>query len=123
MDLRDEVVLAELELPVARPVEKQYRELPKFPAIQRDMALIVDEAVPHGEIVAAIAAAQNKNLERVELFDIFRGAQVPPGKKSLAYSLTFRAADRTLTDAEVNAAHEQLKRAVQGAVQCEIREG
>ncbi len=123
MDLRDEVVLAELELPAAQPVEKHYRELPKFPAIQRDMALIVDEAVPHGAIMDAIAAAQNKHLERVELFDIFRGDPVPPGKKSLAYSLTFRAADRTLTDAEANAAHEQLKRAVQRAVQCEIREG
>jgi len=123
MDLRDEVVLAELELPAARPVERQYRELPRFPAIQRDMALIVDESVTHGAIVDAIVAAQNKYLERVELFDIFRGAPVPPGKKSLAYSLTLRAADRTLTDAEANAAHEQLKRAVQRAVQCEIREG
>jgi len=123
MDLRDDVMLAELELPAAEPVEKQYRELPKFPAIQRDMALIVDENVTHGAIMAAIAAAQNKNLERFELFDIFRGAPVPPGQKSLAYSLTFRAAERTLTDAEVNAAHERLKRAVQRAVQCEIREG
>jgi phenylalanyl-tRNA synthetase beta chain len=123
LDLRDAVVLAELELPEMKPVEKQYRELPKFPAIGRDMALVVDEGVTHGAIVAAIEAARNIILERVELFDIFRGGPVGPGKKSLAYSLTFRAADRTLTDSEVNAAHEQLKRAVERAVQCEIREG
>jgi phenylalanyl-tRNA synthetase beta chain len=58
----------------------------------------------------------------VELFDIFRGHPVPAGSKSLAYSMTFRAADRTLTDAEVNEAHAQLKRQLQQTVQCEIRE-
>jgi phenylalanyl-tRNA synthetase beta chain len=57
------------------------------------------------------------------LFDIFRGGQIPTGKKSVAYSLTFRAADRTLTDAEVNAAHEQLKRQLLQALPCEVREG
>jgi phenylalanyl-tRNA synthetase beta chain len=61
-------------------------------------------------------------LEKIELFDIFRGSSIPSGKKSLAYSLTFRAADRTLTDVEVNAAHEQLKRQLQQQLQCEIRE-
>jgi len=60
-------------------------------------------------------------LERVELFDIFRGSSIPTGKKSLAYSLTFRAADRTLTDAEVNEAHERIKRQLQEKLQCEIR--
>jgi phenylalanyl-tRNA synthetase beta chain len=122
LDLRDAVFVAELELPPAGPAaDKQFRELPKFPAIVRDVALVVDEGVPHGAIVAEIAQSQNKSLERVELFDIFRGSSIPTGKKSLAYSLTFRAADRTLTDAEVNEAHERIKRQLQEKLQCEIR--
>jgi phenylalanyl-tRNA synthetase beta chain len=83
----------------------------------------VDEAVAHAEIVAAIERGKNKFLERVELFDIFRGGTIPTGRKSLAYSLTFRAPDRTLTDAEVNEAHERIKHQLQEVLQCEIREG
>ncbi len=121
LDLRDAVFVAELELPPAGPAaDKQFRELPKFPAIVRDVALVVEEPVTHAQILDAIE--RNKNLERVELFDIFRGGSIPTGKKSVAYSLTFRAADRTLTDAEVNEAHERIKRQLQEKLRCEIRE-
>jgi len=85
--------------------------------------LIVDEQARHAEIVAAIEKNRNKILERVELFDIFSGDPIPTGKKSMAYSLTFRAADRTLTDAEVNEAHEEIKRQLLKELPCEIREG
>jgi phenylalanyl-tRNA synthetase beta chain len=125
LDLRDAVFVAEMELEpllAAARGEKQFRELPKFPAVVRDMALVVDESVEHGAILAAVDKSQNKFLERVELFDIFRGGSIPIGKKSMAYSLTFRAADRTLTDAEVNEAHERIKRQLQQALRCEIRE-
>ncbi|HTS18699.1 MAG TPA: phenylalanine--tRNA ligase subunit beta [Verrucomicrobiae bacterium] len=124
-DLRDAAYVAEMELGAllaAAKREKVFRELPKFPAVVRDMALVVDEAQTHGEIVAAIENARNKTLERVELFDIYRGGSIATGKKSMAYSLTFRAADRTLTDAEVNGAHEQLKRSLVRTLKCEIRE-
>jgi phenylalanyl-tRNA synthetase beta chain len=138
LDLRDAVFLAELPLEPVLTKEragrrvcetprgeggKQFRELPKFPAVVRDVALVVDEGVRHDEIVAVIEKSRNKNLERVELFDIFRGGAVPTGKKSMAYSLTFRASDKTLTDAAVNEAHEQIKRQLQQALKCEIREG
>jgi phenylalanyl-tRNA synthetase beta chain len=119
MDLRDAVFVAEMDLNVAAGEEKQFRELPKFPAIVRDVALIVEEPVTHSQVLGAIE--QNKNLERVELFDIFRGGSVPTGRKSLAYSLTFRAADRTLTDAEVNEAHERIKQQLIEKLRCEIR--
>jgi phenylalanyl-tRNA synthetase beta chain len=120
MDLRDAVFVAELELsPTGLAAETQFRELPKFPAIVRDVALIVEETVTHQQVLDAIE--RNKSLERVELFDIFRGGSIPTGKKSMAYSLTFRAADRTLTDAEVNEAHERIKRQLQEKLQCEIR--
>ena len=121
-DLRDAVYYAELAfamIPAAS--DRQYRELPKFPAVVRDVALVLDEAVPHATVVAEIEQNRNKFLEKVELFDIFRGGSIPTGKKSVAYSLTFRAADRTLTDAEVTEAHERIKRQLQQALGCEIR--
>jgi phenylalanyl-tRNA synthetase beta chain len=125
LDLRDAVYVAETELDLLLAVEegeRTFRELPKFPAVVRDMALIVEESLQHGDVVAAIAKNPNKFLERVELFDIYRGSSIPTGKKSMAYSLTFRAPDRTLTDAEINGAHEQLKRSLVQTLKCEIRE-
>ncbi len=125
LDLGDAVAVAELDLePVlaAPRAEKQYRELPKHPAVVRDVALVVAEEVTHAAVLAVVEKHRNKNLEQVALFDIFRGGVIPTGKKSVAYSLTYRAADRTLTDAEVNAAHEQLKQALRRELACEIRE-
>ena len=126
LDLRDAVYVAEIELDHflrAKEGERTFRELPKFPAVVRDMALVVEEDVHHGDVLAAIAKNPNKFLERVELFDIYRGSSIPTGKKSMAYSLTFRAPDRTLTDAEINEAHERLKRSLLQTLKCEIREG
>ncbi len=125
LDLRDAVYVAELDLGallVSQTREKTFRELPKFPAVVRDMALVVNDTVSHAEIVGAIETGRNKVLEKVELFDIYTGGSIATGKKSMAYSLTFRAADRTLTDAEVNGAHEQLKRSLVQTLKCEIRE-
>jgi phenylalanyl-tRNA synthetase beta chain len=124
LDLRDAVFVAEVALePVLEraAAEKVFRELPRFPAVVRDVALVVEESVRHADVMAVIERHRNKFLERVELFDIFRGGSIPTGKKSMAYSLTYRAADRTLTDAEVNEAHEQLKRQLQAELNCTIR--
>ncbi len=125
LDLRDAVYLAEcrLEAVLAAPrAEIQYRELSRFPAVERDIALIVDESVAHADVLAAIRRHSNKILETVQLFDIFRSSPIPTGKKSLAYALTYRAAERTLTDAEVNQAHDELKRQVSSEIDCELRE-
>jgi phenylalanyl-tRNA synthetase beta chain len=125
LDLRDAVCLAEIELDPLLAVqsgERTFRELPKFPAVVRDVALVVEEGVSHAEVVAALGKNRNKFLERVELFDTYRGTSIPAGRKSMAYSLTFRAPDRTLTDAEINGAHEQLKRSLVQTLKCEIRE-
>jgi phenylalanyl-tRNA synthetase beta chain len=78
--------------------------VPRFPAVPRDLAFVVDAAVPAARALAEIRAADDKGLlESVELFDQYRGHQVPAGKKSLAFSLTLRAPDRTLTDPEADA--------------------
>ena len=85
--------LSALELP-----ERVFHALPKFPAVTRDLALVCDEAVTVGALEACITAAAGKLLRRIDLFDIYRGAGVGEGKKSVAFSLELRADDRTLTD-------------------------
>ncbi|NLY71471.1 MAG: phenylalanine--tRNA ligase subunit beta, partial [Clostridiales bacterium] len=80
--------------------EKYYRPLPKYPSTSRDIALLVDEEINVGEIESIIKNNGSDILESVELFDVYRGKQVPEGKKSVAFSLTYRASDRTLTDEE-----------------------
>jgi phenylalanyl-tRNA synthetase beta chain len=80
----------------------RFRELPAFPAIERDLALLVPEAVPAASVAAVIRAAAGPLLETVDTFDVYSGAGVSAGSRSVAYRLRFRAADRTLTDAEAD---------------------
>ena len=79
----------------------------KFPASTRDIAVIVEDSVPVAALEDAIRRSAGAILENVTLFDVYRGSQVPEGKKSVAYSLIMRAADRTLTDDECDAAHQR----------------
>ncbi|RME98417.1 MAG: hypothetical protein D6768_17385 [Chloroflexi bacterium] len=72
--------------------------MPRFPPVQQDIAVVVDEPVPAEQVKALIVQTGGPLLRDVRLFDVFRGEQLGAGKKSLAYSLTFQAEDRTLTD-------------------------
>lgn len=85
----------------------QYKALPKFPAVTRDMALIADDAVTVGEIEKIIKKCSGKILEDVKLFDVYKGEQIEKGKKSLAFSVIYRADDRTLTDDEISAVFDK----------------
>ncbi len=78
------------------------KDLPKFPAVSRDLAVVLDAEIPAGHVERMIRERGGKSLERCALFDCYIGAQVPAGKKSLAYALTFRDASKTLTDEDVN---------------------
>jgi len=91
----DMEVLMELQLP-----EPTYTPLPKYPTVSRDLAIVCDEAITVAQAEAVIEAAAGKLLQNVALFDIYRGANIGEGKKSLAFSLSLRADDRTLTDAD-----------------------
>jgi phenylalanyl-tRNA synthetase beta chain len=125
LDLRDPVFLAELDLDQLLQrgnSAKSFKALAQFPSIQRDLAMIVDEALTHDAVLAAVKQAKPANLEAVELFDIFRGKHVPSGQKSLAYSFTYRAADRTLKDEEVNAAHAKVVETFRSSLGASIRE-
>ena len=109
--MRDAVLLAELNLDALlarRNTGRSFRPLPQFPGIRRDVAMLVPETTTHEAVLNAVRQAKPLNLESVELFDVFRGQPVAAGQKSMAYAFIYRAADRTLTDAEVNTAHEKL---------------
>ncbi len=87
---------------------KKIKALPKFPAAYRDLAVVVDKKVRVGDMMLSIKKAAGNILEDVELFDIYEGEQVASGKKSVAFNLTFRKADSTLTQEEVNAAFDKI---------------
>jgi len=80
--------------------DRTFRHLPRFPASTRDLALVCDESLPVMDIQRVIHQSVGKILEEIALFDIYRGKQVGEGKKSVAFSLTLRTDDRTLTDEE-----------------------
>ena len=82
--------------------------LPRFPAVERDVALVVDRAFAAQQVIQWIKDLGEALIEDVEVFDQYLGAPVPEGKKSLAYKISYRAEDRTLTDAEINELHQGL---------------
>lgn len=90
------------------------RSLPRFPAVKRDLAIVVDEGFAAGEIVRFVRqwGAGECNVEAVELVDRYMGPPIPEGRKSLTYSVWYRSPERTLTDAEVNEAHAKLTQAL-----------
>ena len=123
-DLRDAVLLAELNLDqliARRNASKSFRPLPQFPSSRRDVAMIVPESVTHEAVLQTVKQAKAANLETVELFDVFRGKHVPEGQKSLAYAFTYRAADKTLTDGEVNSAHAKVVEAFKSQLMASMR--
>jgi phenylalanyl-tRNA synthetase beta chain len=88
--------------------DRYYKALPKFPAITRDFALVVEKNAPASTIEKIIKKNAGAHMEKIELFDVYEGEQVPTGKKSMAYSVTFRATERTLKDEEVASATERI---------------
>ena len=98
----------------SRGADPEYQPLPKFPAVTRDIAVLVDKAVTVGAMESSIQAAAKGLLKDVNLFDIYEGAKLPTGKKSVAFNLVLRADDRSLTaqeaDDEVNLVLERLKK-------------
>ncbi|MGG7096021.1 phenylalanine--tRNA ligase subunit beta [Clostridium sardiniense] len=94
-------------------LERKYKVLPKFPAVTRDIALLVEEAILVQDIEDTIRKAGGNIVEKVELFDIYRGEQVEEGKKSIAYAIVYRNESKTLTDKEVNKVHDKILRALE----------
>ena len=91
-----------------RNLNKAYQPLPKYPAAERDLALICDKNTPSAVLADAIQAAAGPLLESIRLFDVYEGAQLPQGKKSLAYHLILRCQDRTLNDEETDVIIQEI---------------
>jgi len=118
------VTAFELELaPLIRAARdaKAFTDVPRHPAVQLDLALVVAEDVTAERVEQSIRSAGGKLLDTVRLFDVYRGKGVPEGKKSLAFALSYRAPDRTLVTEEVESVHERLVRKVSAAVGGELR--
>lgn len=114
--VKPRTVAAELNMDVLfahRGETPVFHPLPKHPAITRDLALVADAQLPAAELAACIRKAAGKTLESLTLFDVYTGEHMAAGKKSLAYSLVLRAADRTLTDEEAEKAVNKVLSALQ----------
>lgn len=98
-----------------------FRAWSEYPAVVRDLSLLIDEGTPAGEVLEVAKSVEVSLLEGVELFDCYQGPQVPQGKRSLALRLTYRAPDRTLSDEQVGVMVEQVVRALQDRAGAELR--
>ncbi len=111
LDLQGRVIVGELDLPgllAAAPTTLTVRDVPRFPPVRRDLAFTVAEDVPAATVQRHLERAAGDLLGTCLLFDVHAGPPLPPGKKSLAFSVDFRAADRTLTDEEANQAVSRI---------------
>ena len=100
---------------------KKYQEVPKFPAVERDIAIIVDESVEVGQIEKIITKKAKKLLESIKLFDIYRSEKLGESKKSVAYSLIFRDKKKTLSDEEINSVMEAIISELENSLGAELR--
>lgn len=120
----DKVYIAEINMKKLEKYsrkEKKYVPIPKYPAVERDIAVLVDENVEVLKIEKLIKAKSKKILEAVNLFDIYRNEKIGENKKSVAYALKFRAKDRTLKDEEISEVMENIIKALKDELGAELR--
>lgn len=123
MDVR--CFIAELNLDLLMKnsnMDRKYKALPKFPAMTRDIALLVDDEVLVQDIEDTIKKQGGGILESVKLFDVYKGKQIPEGKKSIAYSIVYRHSEKTLTDNEVTKVHDKILRSLEHKLGAELRQ-
>lgn len=123
LDLKDTYVF---ELNATSLLEKEtdqmvYQTLPRYPSITRDIALVVDQELPAGDLTTVIQAAGGVLLKEVNLFDLYEGEKMEEGKKSLAFSLKYFDPERTLTDEEVVTAHDRVLKSLEERFGAQLR--
>ena len=112
----DRAYVAVLDMPSILPCttfDRKYEGIARFPAVTRDISMVVPKDVMVGQIEEIIAVRGGKILESYELFDVYEGAQIQEGYKSVAYSIVFRAKDKTLEDAEITAVMKKILNGLQ----------
>jgi phenylalanyl-tRNA synthetase beta chain len=125
-DIKQDLYVALLDFDTLfnlRKSEINVETLPKFPAAPRDLAIIVEDSAKVGEILTLIRKIGGEILEKVELFDLFRGKQIGEGKKSLAFAMTYRSRERSLENEEIQAVHNKIAETIKKQFKAEIREG
>jgi phenylalanyl-tRNA synthetase beta chain len=108
---RPEIYLFELNLDLLLscvPDSIVFSPLAKYPPVERDIAIVIDEEIPSSRIIGIVRSYPSKLIEEISVFDHFTGGTIPRGKKSLAFNIVYRAQDRTLTDEEVESLHAEL---------------
>lgn len=124
MDLETQPAVMELDfdrLADRARLERTYRPIPEFPSSRRDLAVVVDEGVLWAEIASCIRENAPEILESVEMFDVYRGDPVPGGRKSIAFALTYRRSERTITAEEADEATEAILEALRQELDAELR--
>lgn len=112
---KPEIVLFELDLDLLLttvPDSIQFSPIAKYPSVERDISIVLDETIPSTRIREIIAAFHTALIEEVSVFDYFKGGNIPEGKKSLAFNIIYRAQDRTLTDDEIEGLHAELVKGI-----------
>jgi len=125
MGIKRRTYLAEVNLDELLEITRSelvVADLPKYPAVDRDLAIVVDKDQPVGQLLSLIKTASSPLLESVEIFDIYEGAQVGENKKSVAFSMIFRAKDRTLVDDDVNSKFNKIVRVLEKNFNAKLRE-
>ena len=125
LDVKQRLYIAEIDLDlVDRLADPHYRFRPiaKFPPVERDLAVIVDEDIAAAQLLDIVRAAGGSALQNCGIFDIYRSEAIGQGKKSVAISMEFRLADRTLTDEEVAAKTQRILNKLIGEVGASLRE-
>ena len=100
---------------------KQFKKLPAFPALTRDLALVMDDGVEAGAVEDMIRKSAGKALESIKVFDVYKGTGVAEGKKSVAFSLVFRLADKTMNDADADKAVANILRRLEAEAGITLR--
>ena len=116
-DMKTKVYVAVLDMPNVEPFatfDRKYEGIAKYPAVSRDISMVVPKNILVGQIEAIIEQRGGKILESYELFDIYEGSQIKEGFKSVAYNITFRAKDRTLEENDINGAMKKILNGLQG---------
>lgn len=126
MDIKQEVFVAELNwdalLPIFMRARTKFKELPRYPEVKRDLALLVDASTSFTDLRKAAEQSERKLLKEVDLFDVYEGDKIPAGKKSYAMSFVLASAEKTLTDQEVEKAMERILNGVRSTCGAELRQ-
>ncbi|GAB4539206.1 MAG: phenylalanine--tRNA ligase subunit beta [Thermodesulfovibrionia bacterium] len=105
----------------AIPSSITFKQLPRYPYIERDISIVVNRDIMIGDIKSIISSIGSEFIEFIELFDIYTGKQIPSDKKSVAFTIRYRASDRTLTDEEVDTIHSEVINRLKDSINAELR--